>query len=73
MVSHDRRGRRESMEDPVLILIVMDNGLSLCSPSKWRRAIISVLILIVMDNGLSLAAVFDGSNREFSLNPYCNG
>ena len=36
----------------VLILIVMDNGLSL-SKKALRAGIDAVLILIVMDNGLS--------------------
>ena len=36
----------------VLILIVMDNGLSPLNKAKAKKA--EVLILIVMDNGLSL-------------------
>ena len=52
MVSHVcRQNFREHTN--VLILIVMDNGLSHC-PLFFSPETMGVLILIVMDNGLSL-------------------
>ena len=50
-----RRGGGERLRQGVLILIVMDNGLSrllLACRGQGRQ---EVLILIVMDNGLSRA------------------
>ena len=55
MVSHLFGGGTPTGE-LVLILIVMDNGLSRLS-SLLRLRMIVVLILIVMDNGLSLAVL----------------
>ena len=51
MVSHSEVTHRR-VQDAVLILIVMDNGLSLKAQGGVVAAVF-VLILIVMDNGLS--------------------
>ena len=53
MVSHPNKGLK-SLLTGVLILIVMDNGLSLKGAKAKKKAEAEVLILIVMDNGLSL-------------------
>ena len=56
----------------VLILIVMDNGLSQITTLDPNKGL-KVLILIVMDNGLSpLGDAADRLNK-LGLNPYCNG
>ena len=55
----------------VLILIVMDNGLSHEKSIKAQGGV--VLILIVMDNGLSQWGQGQEEGRGRSLNPYCNG
>ena len=55
----------------VLILIVMDNGLSPGTYTTLHDAL-DVLILIVMDNGLS-QALRAGIDALKGLNPYCNG
>ena len=61
------------MGEPVLILIVMDNGLSPLVDESGN-ATGNVLILIVMDNGLSHGnATGDWGMCDGSLNPYCNG
>ena len=52
MVSHVA-GKAAEKADFVLILIVMDNGLSLGFTMAVAKAAKKVLILIVMDNGLS--------------------
>ena len=72
MVSHDVRPGMLQHHGQVLILIVMDNGLS----HAGRRANFTlrrVLILIVMDNGLSQAEFVLSLSSLLSLNPYCNG
>ena len=73
MVSH-RDSRPEQGSKEVLILIVMDNGLSRLKALLTGCKTLGVLILIVMDNGLSLA--LNNNNKakaKKGLNPYCNG
>ena len=57
---------------PVLILIVVDNGLVPVNASKTIAAEV-VLILIVVDNGLVLEGKKYAVNLPDSLNPYCSG
>ena len=74
MVSHRYAGTVAVLTlKEVLILIVMDNGLSRGHPHR-RAKITLVLILIVMDNGLSRGTP-TGEIKLLSvgLNPYCNG
>ena len=52
MVSHGLLLAPDQGQGQVLILIVMDNGLSL-SNFRDEKLYLGVLILIVMDNGLS--------------------
>ena len=72
MVSH-RDERLFLGGGTVLILIVMDNGLSLMSGFRDEALFGAVLILIVMDNGLSRRRVIFTRVTERCLNPYCNG
>ena len=53
MVSYNKRGVCKEGRWPVLILIVMDNGLLRFTVAGKAKAK-GVLILIVMDNGLLL-------------------
>ena len=57
MVSHQQPVEAKDDSFPVLILIVMDNGLSLLGGGTPAGELKLVLILIVMDNGLSLRAL----------------
>ena len=63
MVSYNKWGVRKEGWQPVLILIVMDNGLL---PAVRQPEILPcspVLILIVMDNGLLLGEAADRLNK----------
>ena len=71
MVSHLFGGGTPTGE-LVLILIVMDNGLSQ-QPVEVEDCDCPVLILIVMDNGLSPPLPGNLNCSPSSLNPYCNG
>ena len=72
MVSHTCLLCFEEGTQGVLILIVMDNGLSL-SVALAKAKAAKVLILIVMDNGLSPYTEGRQAGNKVSLNPYCNG
>ena len=57
---------------PVLILVVMEDGLVRRACSKWRSSNL-VLILVVMEDGLVLIYSWYVSWLAWSLNPCCNG
>ena len=71
MVSHAEDCNCPFGGNCVLILIVMDNGLSRAK-AKAKKEAEAVLILIVMDNGLSRGTPA-GELILLCLNPYCNG
>ena len=72
MVSHTGFTVAKEAEKAVLILIVMDNGLSHYDDDEIYCSRGVVLILIVMDNGLSPLRWWN-THRRAGLNPYCNG
>ena len=63
MVSHSLLTGCRTLGDAVLILIVMDNGLSQLVGRHFTNTPI-VLILIVMDNGLSHWGMCDGTASD---------
>ena len=65
MVSHKTPITGSSTKYQVLILIVMDNGLSLRSSVNTANSK-TVLILIVMDNGLSQVNLSKDVMKEMS-------
>ena len=59
---------------PVLILVVVDNGL--VQTNKWAaKFILLVLILVVVDNGIvhGTPVVSEVVMQDGSLNPCCSG
>ena len=62
-----------SVRLPVLILIVVDNGLVHHVTKITKEIELVVLILIVVDNGLVHIRHTAMSARQIGLNPYCSG
>ncbi len=72
MVSYECTVERPGFYHPVLILIVVEDGL-VPTGLKFKFTDDTVLILIVVDNGLVHQRQRRQRSVRWCLNPYCSG